>query len=359
MSNTNRRREIRASINQYGVFPVTVTRVQHLTPTYTRISLSGRSLHHAAQPISNGTGHVHDAYIKLLIPPAGSAGPTMIELDSSWRTRWLAAPPTERGHMRTYTISNSRLIPAIGLDESPHFGMLPAADADLSPLQRPLPSHLQPEIDLDIALHPTSHQEDTEQEETGHKSPGSSWAAQAKIGQPISLLAPLHGSGLWSSWAPGNAIDLLLLGDETAAPAILSILRSLPPTAHAAAYLEIPDTDAPLRHLPEVQALQEHLPNSTLNFLPRTHQDARGQLLATALRHNRGLTPPDTWQTPDDATTDELIWHLAENPHDTYVFIAGESTTVKTLRRICVTEAGISKDSISFMGYWKKGKAEG
>jgi NADPH-dependent ferric siderophore reductase len=41
-----------------------------------------------------------------------------------------------------------------------------------------------------------------------------------------------------------------------------------------------------------------------------------------------------------------------------YVFLAGESGTVKALRRLCVDAAGIPKDHVSFMGYWRQGQAE-
>ena len=52
------------------------------------------------------------------------------------------------------------------------------------------------------------------------------------------------------------------------------------------------------------------------------------------------------------------MWGLAEEDSDYYVFIAGESAVIKTLRRICVNDAGLDKGNISFMGYWKRGRAE-
>lgn len=344
-----RRRDVRPSINQYGVFPVTVSRVEQLTDSFVRISLTGRSLLHAAAPISDGTGQVYDAYIKLLIPPAGASGPTMIELDTSWRSRWLAAPETERGYMRTYTVSNSRLVPSVGLDETPLLGMLPAAEADLEPLDRELPEGLQPEIDVDFVLHTDSE---------GRSGPGSTWAAHATLGQQISLLAPLRGSTLWASYNPGGARSLLLLGDETAAPAILSILRSLPTEATGAVFLEVPGAQDALDRLPEVQRATQRVPGVRLTVLNRAGQHSRGQQLADSLRQVCGVGPLASHQTREEVAPDEIVWHLAENPVDTYVLIAGESTVVKTLRRICVNEAGLPKESISFMGYWKAGQAE-
>lgn len=344
------RREVKRSINQYGVFPVTVSRVEKLTDSFVRISLTGRSLLHAAAPISDGTGQVYDAYIKLLIPPAGASGPTMIELDTSWRSRWLAAPETERGYMRTYTVSNSRLVPSVGLDETPLLGMFPAAEADLEPLARDLPTGLQPEIDVDFVLHTDAQ---------GTSGPGSAWAEQAQVGQQVSILAPLRGSTLWSSYNPGAASSLLLLGDETAAPALLSILRSLPTEATGAVFLEVPGAQDTLDRLPEVQRAAQRVPGVRLTVLNRAGQHSRGQQLADSLRQACGVGPLASHQTREEVAPDEIVWHLAENPVDTYVLIAGESTVVKTLRRICVNEAGLPKESISFMGYWKAGQAEG
>jgi NADPH-dependent ferric siderophore reductase len=53
-------------------------------------------------------------------------------------------------------------------------------------------------------------------------------------------------------------------------------------------------------------------------------------------------------------------WSVAApgHPDVPYVFLAGESGTVKALRRLCVDAAGIPKDNVSFMGYWRQGQAE-
>ena len=344
------RREVKRSINQYGVFPVTVSRVERLTDSFVRVSLTGCSLLHAAAPISDGTGQVYDAYIKLLIPPSGASGPTMIELDTSWRSRWLASPESERGHMRTYTVSNSRLVPSVELDGTPLLGMLPASEADLEPLARELPAGLQPEIDVDFVLHT---------DVDGHSGPGSTWAEQAQVGQQVSILAPLRGSTLWSSYNPGAASSLLLLGDETAAPALLSILRSLPASATGAVFLEVPGAQDALDRLPEVRQAARRVPGVRLHVLARISGQMRGHQLTRALRTACSLEPAPAVAPSDDREADGPLWHLAENPTGTYVLIAGESTVVKTLRRICVNEAGLPKESISFMGYWKAGQAEG
>lgn len=350
MNAVAKRRDVRRSINQYGVFPVMVSRVSRVSESFIRISLTGRSLLHAAAPISDGTGRVQDAYIKLLIPPAGASGPTMIELDANWRQRWFAAPVDERGFMRTYTVRDSRMVPAVGFDESPLLGMLPAADADLTALERPLPGDVQPEIDIDFVVHG--------QDGGGPTGPGSEWATSASVGQHVSLLAPLRGSDLWASWNPGAAERLLLLGDETALPAALSILRTLPQTARGSVYLEVPTAQDAAAYRQEANTYLADLPGVSVQFLARSGGQVRGGLLYAHLRRACGLAPTALpAHEPVDAS--EQVWHLAHDPHGTYAFIAGESATIKTLRRTCVQEMGLPKENISFMGYWKQGMTEG
>lgn len=344
-----RRREVSQSINQYGVFPVTVSGVRRLSEHFVRVSLTGRSLHHAASAISDGTGQVYDAYIKLLVPPAHASGPTMIELDDTWRQRWMAQPVEDRGHMRTYTVQNSRMVPAVGMDETPLLGMFPAAEADLSVLERPLPIGVQPEIDIDFVLH---------QDDTGQLGPAAAWAASAQVGQQVSFLAPLRGSGLWSSWNPAPSHNLLMLTDETAAPATLSILRTLPAHASGTVLCEVPGQGDNLAVLSDVQEVTRRLPQLTVKFLPREPNSERGERLTHELHSVFNLPETETYHYTDTTAADEVVWGLAEENAETYVFIAGESSVIKTLRRMCVNEAGIAKENISFMGYWKCGRAE-
>lgn len=349
MSTRSKRRDIRRSINQYGVFPVTVSKVSRISENYIRISLTGPSLLHAAAPISEGTGRVQDAYIKLFIPPAGASGPTMIELDAHWRQRWFAAPAIERGYLRTYTVRDSRMVPALGRDELPLLGMVPAAGADLNALERPLPGGIQPEIDIDFVVHGQDGKSPT--------GPGSEWVSTACIGQQVSLLAPLRGSELWASWHPGAADRLLLLGDETALPAALSILRTLPDTARGSIYLEVPTVHDAVAYRKEANLHLAGLPGVSVQFLARSGGQRPGEMLYSTLRRACGLAPA-VLPAAEPVNASEQVWHLAHDPHGTYAFIAGESAIVKALRRTCVQEMGLPKENISFMGYWKQGSAE-
>ncbi|GGH62311.1 siderophore-interacting protein [Rothia aerolata] len=339
---------------QFGLFPVAVTRVQALSPHFVRISLAGESLHHAAEEISDGTGDVLDAYIKLMIAPEHSAsGIIDLELTENWRSRYLSAPPQERGWMRTYTLRNSRLVPA---DRVPpvEAELRANSEADLAVLDRPLPAGQVPEVDIDFVLH---------QDDAGELGPGARWAATAQVGDKIALLAPLRGNALWSAWNPDHSSQVLMLVDETAVPAALSIARSLPAETRADLLLEVPCSDDVLSN--DVAALAgalENLPGVDLHWLPRTGNTVRGENLFRGLRQVLDLPTPlgavDTATRADEDETWTLAVPQTGGKGQRYVYIAGESSVIKTLRRICVNEAGIDKRQISFMGYWKKGVAE-
>ena len=97
-----------------------------------------------------------------------------------------------------------------------------------------------PEIDVDFVLHFDA---------AGNGGPAATWALNAKPGDSLVLIGPNNRaahcvtaesySGI--EWRPGLAQRVLLAGDETAVPAISSILESLPPYMSGHAILEVPD----------------------------------------------------------------------------------------------------------------------
>lgn len=324
---------------------------------------------------------VLDGYVKLLVPPAVehdeygritrlNPEPVHIDLTDTWRQDWFALPDTERGWMRTYTLRASRLhkpdatlrkvieaLPAAPL--VPAGVSLPAAPGIDSAL---------PEIDLDFVCHTEVNSDGVE-----YMGPGATWASLAERGDRVSILAPLAGQPLWASWSSGGAGRIILAVDETAVPAALSILADYVAGEQKPVEIqliaEVPHVtdsltalwDGPYPHLP---ALSE-LPNLTVNWCAR--EDApRGAALTAGLRKALGL---GAWNSkgasitaepsPDCDDETEVVWTLAddENPQ-IYIFIAGEASVVKTLRRICVQEASIPKNDVSFMGYWRVGRTE-
>ena len=64
---------------------------------------------------------------------------------------------------------------------------------------------------------------------TATSGPGCAWAARAAVGDRLVLMAPRRGQFYGGiEFEPGTARRLLLVGDETAVPAICAILGQLP-----------------------------------------------------------------------------------------------------------------------------------
>lgn len=270
----------------YSAFPVEVRSRTMLSPRFVRLTLAGESLRNFA---AWGT----DQRIKVVLPlPDGSIADFGL-LDeptphpSDWYTRWKALPEDERNVLRTYT-------PA-------------AIRADLG------------EIDIDFYLHEPA-------------GPASSWAAAAQPGDHLVVNGPdarMGWTGYGLHWQPGDARRFLLVGDETAFPAVRGILDSLDPDASAEVFLECDD--------PADDVVSADAPDNA-----RIHVVARG-----------------TGEEPgiERAVRDwigERQGELSEDP-DLYVWLAGESGVTMSIRRHLTAEVGIAKDRVSFLGYWKVG----
>ena len=77
-----------------------------------------------------------------------------------------------------------------------------------------------------------------------------------------------------------------------------------------------------------------------------------------------------TPRIPDDTTAEDLedvdvdasiLWEvpgLLEEDTVLYAWLAGEASAIKTLRRHLVTDLGVDRRAVAFMGYWREGRAE-
>ena len=55
----------------------------------------------------------------------------------------------------------------------------------------------------------------------------------------------------------------------------------------------------------------------------------------------------------------ESLWDVPDGgPSGWYAWLAGEAGVIKRLRRYLVTERGVDRRSVAFMGYWRLGRAE-
>jgi NADPH-dependent ferric siderophore reductase len=170
--------------------------------------------------------------------------------------------------------------------------------------------------------------------------------------------ASIH-SGTGIDWHPGPARTVLLAGDETSAPAICSILEQLDPIVQAHAFIEIPD-------------VADQLPlnvgsNCHITWLARGTQPV-GAELGPAVRSwtlaNSALMLPALATVPQqlrDVNVDvELLWDSpgeASGGHF-YAWLAAEASVIKLLRRFLVSETGVDRKQVAFMGYWRTGKSE-
>ena len=289
---------------------VSVRSVERLSPSFARIELVGDDL-----ADFGNDGPTLDQRIKLLFPAAPGVLPELPAED--WYTEWLALPETERPRMRTYTI---RSIEGDGIEKR---------------------------LYVDFVLHPGAH------------GPGSDWADTAQPGDEILVAGPKLGEAYGGiEWLPGDASRLLLVGDETAVPAIVSILESLPADATGSAFLEVPVAG----DVQEVAAPE----GLKVSWLPREGAPVGGPSLA-AVGGLLGFeaTPedvtsvevedPDLWETPVFSSSGEEVNGAANGEDGRYAWIAGESRMVTALRRHLVNELEMPRKQVAFMGYWREG----
>jgi len=320
----------------YRPFDAVVERVLPLSPHLVRVTFGGPDFDLFAP-----TGL--DQRIKLVIPRATVRSEGMPDLgqrdeqcirEGTWHERWRALPESEQPAFRTYTVRSIR------------------------------PDRRQ--LDVDMVLHePSPGQVD---------GPAAAWLRRASVGDAVIIVGPDARAAdptIGCDWRPGVARHLLLVGDETAAPAICSIMESLEPGVRAQAFIEVASS----------ADIQNVVPRgaSRIAWLARdagceTAQGfeavaPRGDLLMRAVqawlpRHTAELASvvratPDAL---DDVDLDsELLWDspVDATTGDFYAWIAGEAAGVKALRRHLVSEVGVARTNVAFMGYWRHGRAQG
>ena len=149
--------------------------------------------------------------------------------------------------------------------------------------------------------------------------PATRWATQAQPGQTLTIGGPR------GSFIIPNAYDWhLLIGDETALPAISRRLAELPPTTRAVVLAEVDG--------PEDELEFETKANATVTWTYRDGaaagaNDVLGKALAT----------------------------LKLPAGDYYAWVACESLTAKALRRQLIAAHGANPKWMRAAGYWRRG----
>lgn len=296
---------------------IEVVGVERLSPSFVRIEFGSPALADLGVH-----GPLYDQRIKLIFPAADGRLPSFEGADESWFETWLDRPEAERGAMRTYTVRELR-----------------GRGADTR-------------LVVDFVVHGSDD----------GSGPGGDWGATAAVGQRVVTMAPRRGVPFGGiEFEPGTAKRLLLVGDETAVPAVASILECMPATARGVAFLEVP-------YAADVLSLR-HPVGIDVHWLPRDGAPRGAEIHAAVLEH-LGEEPaapvvdevdPELWETPTFSSSGEdvdadvrLVGHDLD---DLYAWIAGESSMVTGLRRALVRELGVDRHQVAFMGYWRLGVA--
>ncbi|HWK68414.1 MAG TPA: siderophore-interacting protein [Rhizobiaceae bacterium] len=232
-----------------------------LSPHMRRISLAGSDLGRFADD--------DNLHVRLFFPPAGQP------LVSPTRGDDGLVQPVEaqkRPAVRKYTIR--RIDPDSGL------------------------------VDIDFVLH----------EDAG---PGSDWARSAQIGDVIGMAGPGGRGARQADW-------MLLVGDETALPAIARILEGLAPDTEGVALIEV-ESEADEMLLARPQKLEVRW----------MHRAASADGLATAVAR---------------------IAIPADRSH--FCWAGAEFEAIQSIRRYWKDECGISKSDQLAVAYWRRGVAD-
>ncbi|MET9931308.1 MULTISPECIES: siderophore-interacting protein [unclassified Streptomyces] len=242
-----------------------VVHTERITPHMVRLVLGGPGLD------GFDVGEYTDHYVKLLFAPEGVTYPEPFDVERIReeypREQW----PTTR----TYTVR--------------------AWDPE------------RRELTIDFVVH-------------GDEGLAGPWAARAEAGDTVRFLGP--GGG----YAPDEAADWhLLVGDESALPAIAAALERLPAGARAHAFVEIEDA-----------AEEQKLETAADLDVTWLHRGGRpvGEALVEAVR---------TLDFPAG---------------DVHAFVHGEAGFVKDLRRHLRLDREVPRERLSISGYWRLGKTD-
>lgn len=259
---------------------LTVLRTERLSAHWIRVTLGGGE-------IDKFSPMGFDQWFRLFLPIGGDAGLERVPAKANKMfgyLKFLRIPDGERPVMRNYTVRAYR-----------------AATSEAGA-----------EIDVDFVLHGSAAD--------GTAGPASRWAETCLPGEHVLII----DEGL--TFNPQRGTDrALLVGDETALPAIASISASLPADATGTAIIEVPSEEDALEFA--------HPSGLEVIWIVRPHDVAPGTLALETL----GRTA------------------LPGAPFHAYA--AGEQALASGARKHLVGARGVDKNAVSFCGYWKIGAA--
>jgi NADPH-dependent ferric siderophore reductase len=301
----------------YRPYIVRVAGVRQLSPSFVRVTFTGDDLEHF------GTAGL-DQRIKLLLPAPNGAISEVGQADAAvldagtWYPTWRDLPSESRSPMRTYTVRR------------------------IDPRAR--------ELDVDFVVH-------------HDPGPAGDWAMNAALGREIVIVGPDERSPYSRSgidWHPGTARRILLVGDETAVPAIGGIVEALQTQTdlEVEVFVEVPHRDDVIDWRTSRRTSVHWIAREDDVHGRRLIQTIEQWCAASADLLMRAASPRP--QALEDVDVDrDMIWDSPEDADgDFYAWMAGEAATVKTLRRLLVSTHGVDRKRVAFMGYWRLGQSE-
>ncbi|WIE76952.1 siderophore-interacting protein [Curtobacterium sp. MCSS17_007] len=251
-----------------------VDRTERISPHMVRVHLGGPAFRDFLDDADPDRLAATDRYVKLLLAPASSGLTPPYDLEALRET----LPKHERPARRTYTVRRV--------------------------------DHAAGTIAIDFVVH-------------GDEGLAGPWAAAARPGDLLALSGP--GGGYAPS--PDPAVTHVLLGDDSALPAIGAALEAMPADATGVALVEVGGAadEQPIVHPAGVD----------LRWL---HRDATGAEPGTLLLEATRALP------------------RASRP--VQVFAHGERTAVKAVRRVLQDDWGLERAELSLSAYWALGRTE-
>lgn len=245
--------------------PVVLAHREYRSPTLVRLRLEGDALEglHSAEPASS---------VRLLLPPPGVGPGDTLELPT-WNGNEYLDSAGERVPIRT-----------------------------LTPLVRsPVTLRRGDPLGVEVVLH-------------GQGGPLADWARAAEVGTPAAVSGTARGYSV-----PPTARHILVLGDESAIPAVATVLESVGDDVEVEALIELSPGAEPVT-----------MPGP-VSWVERTAEEAPGdRMVATAQEHLDRLRA-------EDATA---IW------------ASGNAAGVQRIRKL-LAAADVPRTRQQIRGYWK------
>jgi NADPH-dependent ferric siderophore reductase len=146
----------------------------------------------------------------------------------------------------------------------------------------------------------------------------SGWAASATPGDEVAVSGPGRGYDI-----DVNAGSYLLVGDETAIPAIAQLLEAMPDELSTIVLIEVTDPEARLE-LPAG-------PETTITWLDLPDGSAPGAAMVDAVEQLEAMP--------------EAVW------------VAGEAAAMQRIRTHLFEQRGLIRSQATVRGYWKLGRS--